>query len=221
MNERSDRQLLEALLEAMERVAAGIGRLEEIASRNSDATEQLKKLRSAGAKRMAKSRAKSRHGDVTPLRNGDATGDYRGKALALPEKEEKEPPTPVTSSHVTPKDRVWAFWQSHLGKASTAKFDKKRQRAVEARLRDGYSVDQLCDAIRGCKADPFSMGQNDRHQRFDDISLICRDATHVDKFIALVPKDVPRNGVVRLQPWEERAMEEEALLAKHGIGRPA
>jgi hypothetical protein len=49
----------------------------------------------------------------------------------------------------------------------------------------GYTVEDLELAIFGCSVSSFHQGQNDRCQRYDDIALICRDAEHVDKFIAI------------------------------------
>lgn len=63
--------------------------------------------------------------------------------------------------------------------------DDARRKAIRGRLRDGYSVEDLCDAISGCRLSDFHMGQNDRRQSYCDISLICRDAQHVDQFIEL------------------------------------
>jgi hypothetical protein len=66
-----------------------------------------------------------------------------------------------------------------------AKFVGKRRKAVIARLKEGYSVEELKEAILGCKGDPFySKGQNDHKTVYDDLELICRDGTKVEKFIA-------------------------------------
>src|SRR3982750_4110289 len=63
---------------------------------------------------------------------------------------------------------VFAFWVEHLGKRSDVKFQgTKRERNVKARLADGYSVDRLCDAIRGCKLSPHHMGKNDTGTIYD------------------------------------------------------
>lgn len=86
--------------------------------------------------------------------------------------------------------RVFGFWQTHF-KHPKAVFDSKRRGAVEARLRDGYTEEQLTMAVKGCRLTPYNMGKNDRQQVYDDIELICRDATHVDRFIArVVPEPV-------------------------------
>jgi hypothetical protein len=62
------------------------------------------------------------------------------------------------------------------------KLDAKRKRAIAARLKDGYSVDDIKQAIDGCRQSDWHMGRNDRQQPFNDIELICRDAAKVDGF---------------------------------------
>lgn len=78
--------------------------------------------------------------------------------------------------------RVFGFWREHM-KHPRAALDAKREKAITARLRDGYSVEDLVLAVKGCRLTPHNMGKNDRNTVFDDIELICRDAAHVDRFI--------------------------------------
>lgn len=79
--------------------------------------------------------------------------------------------------------RVFEHWRQAMGKDGHAKFKGKRKRVVEARLKDGYTPEQLCAAVDGCRLTPFNMGTNDRGQRYDDLELICRDVAHVERFI--------------------------------------
>ena len=60
-----------------------------------------------------------------------------------------------------------------------------RDRAIRDRIRDGYSEQDLLDAIEGCALSDFHMGQNDRRSKYNDLSLICRDAAHLDRFIEI------------------------------------
>lgn len=80
-------------------------------------------------------------------------------------------------------ERVFAYWQK-LWEHPRARLDAKRKRAIKARLKDGYTEADLIRAIDGCKATPFNNGDNDRGQRYDGLTLILRDAEHVDRFIA-------------------------------------
>lgn len=79
--------------------------------------------------------------------------------------------------------RVFQFWKEHLNHPK-AHFDDKRRKAVVARLRAGYSVDDLILAVRGCKLTPHNMGQNERQEIYDDLELICRDTSRVERFMA-------------------------------------
>jgi len=95
---------------------------------------------------------------------------------------EKEYSKPLSSSDEP--DRVFAYWQEVMHHPK-AKLDRKRRQKIRDRLADGYSTDDLMQAIDGCKRSPHHMGDNDRATVYDDIELICRDAPHVDKFIKL------------------------------------
>lgn len=88
--------------------------------------------------------------------------------------------------------QVFEYWQRVLSHP-TAKLDAKRIKAIKGRLADGYTVADLCQAVDGCKYDPFSQGANDRQTVFDDIELICRDGPKVDKFRKIAERGPP-NG---------------------------
>ncbi len=104
-----------------------------------------------------------------PVENATAYKD-KGKEV----KEVKEKPK-------TPADLVFDFWVSHL-KKTRALFTKKRRDHVNARLREGYSVEDIFDAIRGCGVSPHNQGQNDRGEVYDDLELICRLGEKVERF---------------------------------------
>lgn len=83
-----------------------------------------------------------------------------------------------------PVRAVFLHWQDVCGHPR-ARLDTKRERAIAARLADGYSVADLKAAVDGCLASPWHQGKNDRRAVFDDIELICRDGPKVDRFIAM------------------------------------
>lgn len=92
------------------------------------------------------------------------------------------------------EDRVFAFWVATMGKTSRTQFTPERRARVRARLRDS-TEDELRAAIRGCKASPFHMGENDGGKIHDDIILICRDRSKVEGFMSLVG-----DAVIELTP---------------------
>ena len=84
-----------------------------------------------------------------------------------------------------PVRAVFQYWQQVMNHQG-AILDNRRSKAIAARLKEGHSVEKLKLAIDGCKASPWHQGQNDRHQVFDDIELICRNAGKVESFVAKV-----------------------------------
>jgi len=104
-------------------------------------------------------------------------------------------------------DRVFRYWQEVMSHPK-AKLDRKRRQKIRDRLADGYSTDDLMQAIDGCKRSPHHMGDNDRGTVYDDIELICRDAPHVDKFLKLANQpdlsgmsDAARKTALAAQRW--------------------
>lgn len=105
-----------------------------------------------------------------------AVGDGQASLPLAPAAEKPDPLGPQVRE-------VFEHWRQVMHKTLPTKLDSKRRRAVEARLREGYTVEQLRKAVEGCAATPFNAGQNDRGIRYDDLELICRDASHVDRFL--------------------------------------
>lgn len=86
------------------------------------------------------------------------------------------------SSDLQNINNIFTYWQQVMNHPR-AKLDKKRNSAITQALELGYTVNELKQAIDGCAKTPFNMGQNDSNQCYDDIGLILRDATHIDRFI--------------------------------------
>lgn len=85
---------------------------------------------------------------------------------------------------MTEIEEVYQHWQQVMEKPRS-RIDDIRKKAISGRLRDGYTVADLKDAIQGCAFSRFHRGENDRQKKYQDISLICRDAYHVDQFIEI------------------------------------
>lgn len=88
--------------------------------------------------------------------------------------------------------KIFETWKVEL-RHEKAKFNVPRRRAVYARLKEGYTCEQILAAIRGIKNSPHHMGRNDRHTVYDDLSLICKDGRYIEKFADLDGKEMP-NG---------------------------
>lgn len=103
---------------------------------------------------------------------------------------------------------VFDHWITTMGKTSQAKLTDKRKKCVEARLKEGYTVDQIKQAIEGCAKSPHHMGQNDSGTVYDDLTLICRSGDKVEQFANNVAKFQPTYlngpGTETLEQFESR-----------------
>jgi hypothetical protein len=89
---------------------------------------------------------------------------------------------------------VFAHWQAVMDHA-TAKLTPGRRKCIDARLRDGYTPDQLKQAVDGCKSSAYHQGGNDRQAVYDDLTLICRSGEKVEQFLGYLRK--PSVAVVK------------------------
>ena len=129
-----------------------------------------------------------------------------------------------TKTNVPPSGEtaeVFAYWQGVMNHPQ-AKLDSKRLKAIKARLADGYTVDQICRAVDGCKLSPHHMGQNETQTVYDDIELICRDVPKLEKFMGWAQRgkiqvrqdDKFHFGAID-RSGDQQAMQES--MKKHGI----
>lgn len=79
---------------------------------------------------------------------------------------------------------VFAHYRTHHPRAHPKPRAESREwRAIAARLKEGYTVTDLFEAIDGCHKCPFNLGENDRQTRYLSLGLIVRTSDHVLKFI--------------------------------------
>lgn len=92
--------------------------------------------------------------------------------------------------HAEQVREVLEYWLAKCHKSSRTKIpmDGARAQKVRSRLNQGFTVDDLKEAVDGCARLPF-VGPHGRvatnaagTQRQDDIELICRDETYVERF---------------------------------------
>ena len=69
-----------------------------------------------------------------------------------------------------------------MGKTAQTQLTKERKKKIQLRLRN-YTVENIKTGVYGCSITPHNMGQNANHKRYDDIELICRTDTHLERFM--------------------------------------
>lgn len=79
---------------------------------------------------------------------------------------------------------VFEVWRTELGHPN-AKPNPSRLAKIRARIRDGFSVLQLVQAIKNSKNDPFLMGDNPNGKRYDDLESLLRNGSKVEKLLEL------------------------------------
>lgn len=107
---------------------------------------------------------------------------------------------------------VFDHWITTMGKTSQAKLTDKRKKCVEARLKEGYTVNQIKKAIEGCAKSPHHMGQNDSGTVYDDLTLICRTGDKLEQFANNIAKHSPiylnASAGETLEQFETRATQQ-------------
>ena len=83
---------------------------------------------------------------------------------------------------------VFECWVESLPPGATRKFTKQRKAKVEARLNEGYTVAELCKAVKGWVNDPWP----DRVQHNDIVQLL-RDGGTVERFVGMFDHP-PKSG---------------------------
>lgn len=110
----------------------------------------------------------------------------------------QEPETSKTNtrSDTSDVDLVFDHWRQVMDHPKAAN-DEKRRKLIRARLADGYTAADLCNAITGYSLSPWHMGENDRKTKYDGLDLILRDCAKVDKgleFHATPPVPAPKSA---------------------------
>lgn len=82
---------------------------------------------------------------------------------------------------------VFDYWRNVMNHPR-AKLDQKRKSKIQAAFRLGFTIEQLKEAIDGCKNTAFNMGENTQRQIYDGIDLIFRDAEKIERFMGNAKK---------------------------------
>lgn len=127
----------------------------------------------------------------------------RGRANAEAEADaEAEAGTPTTCtagavrvevSKASPADEVFAHYQTYHPRARVLGASERKK--IEARLKEGFTVADLCSAIDGQHRSPHHLGQNQDGRQYLSLELAVRDSAKVNQFLA-VPESTGASSVV-------------------------
>ncbi|HEY1956719.1 MAG TPA: hypothetical protein VGH28_13960 [Polyangiaceae bacterium] len=88
----------------------------------------------------------------------------------------------------------------HLGARSTVQVTDARLKLVRARLKEGFSEDDLLRAVDGLFATPWNMGENDRHTKYVDVEHVFREAKQVERHRATADERASNAAEARAAP---------------------
>lgn len=78
---------------------------------------------------------------------------------------------------------IFEFWKVVFNKNEKTLLSDKRARKIQARLVDGYQVEDIKLAITNCSKSDYHVQGG-----YTDIELICREPEKLDRFINMFPK---------------------------------
>lgn len=99
--------------------------------------------------------------------------------------------------------QVFEAWKEDTGH-HRAKLDRKRTARIKARLKDGFTPEELIQAITHRRNDPFLMGENDTGRVYDGIQTLLRDTEQVERLLALTKPQRERDRTPDDPDWERK-----------------
>lgn len=151
----------------------------------------------------------------TPHGQAEESSRVRDRAASPEGRRQKAEGRQVKTSAALRADVVecFTYWQDRCGHPQ-AKLTADREAKIKARLREGYSVQEIRQAINGAARGAFV---NDAGKRFDDIELICRKGSKLEDFMGraaeragnVVPIERPKT-LRQADAWQAGYPEESA-----------
>lgn len=113
-----------------------------------------------------------------------STGQAQGNTIRSKENKElknKKDISPDQPKNDKPDEvaEVFAHWQQVMSHPK-AKLDAKRTKLIRSAIKNGYTAEDLKNAITGYTKSPWHMGQNPSGTRYDNLETLIRDAKQID-----------------------------------------
>ena len=79
---------------------------------------------------------------------------------------------------------IFTYWVNEIKPNARRKpvFSDKRRKLIEKALKT-YGLEACLQAIDGCKASPWHMGENPQGVKYNDIELIFRNERNIERFV--------------------------------------
>lgn len=88
--------------------------------------------------------------------------------------------------------QVFDHYRSYHPKAyPSPRSDSKEWRLIANRLKDGFTVADLCEAVDGAHRSPWHCGENPEGRKYQSLELIVRNGSKVSQFLEYATLDEP------------------------------
>jgi predicted phage replisome organizer len=85
----------------------------------------------------------------------------------------------------------------------------KRKTHIKARLTEGYTVEQIKQAILNIRTSSFHCGENDKGMMYATIEFICRSSENLERWVNHIPKKSGNANTNKALELYQKALEEE------------
>lgn len=114
------------------------------------------------------------------LKGTESNVTERNNKNICPPSGEPEPAKKQNQNFKNEIQEIFEFWKTTFCKSDQTVLSDKRKTKIQARLKEGYAVDQIKKGIIGCSKSDYHV-----ENKYTDIELICRDAGKLDRFIEM------------------------------------
>lgn len=127
------------------------------------------------------------------------------------------PRQPLLTGIPSPEQEVFEHyvdgWHRHVNGIRPPKLNGTRRGHVKARLREGFTVDDLKRAIDGVWT-PWNLGENNSGKIYATFELVVRNTEQVEKYLANSPKSPAKAPTTAEAPARPVATEDERRAAQ-------
>lgn len=124
-------------------------------------------------------------------------GQAKGNTIRSKELQEGKELKKIDSQQADDSQKIFEYWCLVMQKSGAAKFTADRKRSVKARLKEGYTAAHIMQAIDGCSRSDFHMGRDGKNTtKFDDLELICRSGSQLEKFALNIGAGSMTSGIL-------------------------
>lgn len=130
-----------------------------------------------------------------PTRSAPAAGAAPDLAMTDHEALDADSSEPDDGPVAKQPDPVFAHWVKVMGKDPVrTRLTPDRKRKLKARRAEGFTDEQLCQSIDGCRLSAWHMGSNEQGEVYNDLETIMRKGSTVEKHIERATGSRPRGS---------------------------